>query len=54
LAYHFVACSPDSTGNDTQFNGGFVVAGARCAHFDVRIDGRTEPFRLDVPFGAAC
>jgi hypothetical protein len=47
-------CAPDETGNDTQFNGGFVVAGARCAHFEVRIDGRADSLLLEIPFGAPC
>ena len=50
----FTGCPPDGSGNDTQFNGGFVVAGARCAHFEVRIDGRADSLLLEIPFGAPC
>jgi hypothetical protein len=35
----------------TQFNGGFVVAGARCANLNVVPNGR-EPTRIVVSFGA--
>ena len=39
---------------ETQFGGGFVVAGARCAHLEVLLEKRSEPMSLDVPFGARC
>jgi hypothetical protein len=40
--------------NETQFNGGFVVAGVQCARFDVHVEGRSEPLSLAVPFGTSC
>ena len=39
-------------GRWTEFNGAVVVAGARCAHFDVDVDGRPTPIRRVVSFGA--
>jgi hypothetical protein len=41
-------------GSATQFGGGFVVAGARCASVIVRVEGRPELLTLRVPFGASC
>ena len=38
-------------GKWTEFNGGVIVAGARCAAFDVYRTGRTEPSRRVVSFG---
>jgi hypothetical protein len=35
----------------TQFNGGFVVAGAQCAEVDVFVEGRSEPIRAFIGFG---
>jgi len=40
------------TESSTQLNGGFVVAGPRCASLDVYINGRREPEPLVVSFGA--
>jgi hypothetical protein len=42
------------SGSVTQFGGGFVVAGARCASVIVRVEGRSEPLMLRLPFGASC
>jgi hypothetical protein len=36
----------------TQFNGGFVVAGARCAPLDVHAEGSDRPLRATLSFGA--
>jgi hypothetical protein len=38
----------------TQFNGGFVVAGARCLPLDVRVRGedQTTPIKVKLSFGA--
>ena len=47
----FEACADQ----DTQFNGGFVVAGAHCAALDVRVQGSDAPVRIALPFGVrAC
>jgi hypothetical protein len=47
----FVGC-PDS--DETQFNGGFIVAGSQCATFDVQVDAQREDLKLAVPFAASC
>jgi hypothetical protein len=36
------------------FGGGFVVSKRMCAHLEVEIPARADPFFLDVPFGATC
>jgi hypothetical protein len=36
---------------ETQFNGGFIVAGVQCAALDVFVEGRSRPIRLYLPFG---
>jgi hypothetical protein len=36
----------------TQFNGGFVVAGARCAGLDVRVRGQQRAIPVTLSFGA--
>jgi hypothetical protein len=41
-------------GPTTVWGGGFVVAGARCASLILRVEGRSEPLTLRVPFGVAC
>jgi hypothetical protein len=48
----FSGCGSDS--DETQFNGGFIVAGAQCATFDVQVRGRPDAMKLAVPFGASC
>jgi hypothetical protein len=35
----------------TEFNGGFIVAGAQCAHLNVYVEGRGAPIRVTIPFG---
>lgn len=45
------ACSPQQRQEPTQFNGGFVVAGARCTVLDVYVKGEDAPKRLDISFG---
>ena len=52
-AVRFEACGPSQV-RHTQFNGGFVVAGPRCAQLEVHVRGRPEPYPLRVPFGRAC
>jgi hypothetical protein len=49
----FEACAPGDYPH-TQFNGGFLVRGARCAHLEVSVRGRPEPMQVAIPFGAAC
>jgi hypothetical protein len=39
---------------NTQFNGGLIVAGARCVELEVWVDGRPEPLRAQLPFGRRC
>jgi hypothetical protein len=39
---------------ETQFNGGFIVAGAQCAEVDVFVEGRNQPIRAFIPFGRRC
>jgi hypothetical protein len=53
-AVTFYACPASEELPYTQFNGGFVVAGSRCAEVDVTVEGRSEPFVLGIPFGASC
>ena len=53
-AVTFRACPASEDPPYTQFNGGFVVAGARCAQVNVTVEGRSEPFVLRIPFGASC
>ena len=36
---------------ETQFNGGFIVAGPQCAGLDVYVEGRSTPIRVMIPFG---
>jgi hypothetical protein len=36
----------------TQFNGGFVVAGARCVPLDIFVPGRSQSIRVTLSFGA--
>jgi len=38
----------------TEFGGGFVVAGPRCARLEVAVAGRPGPLRLNVPFARRC
>lgn len=52
-AVRFEACPPSEV-RHTQFNGGFVVDGPRCAELEVHVRGRAEPYALRVPFGRAC
>jgi hypothetical protein len=52
-AVRFEACGPSEV-RHTQFNGGFVVDGPRCAQLEVHVRGRAEPYPLHVPFGRAC
>jgi hypothetical protein len=53
-AVTFHACPATGDLPYTQFNGGFVVAGARCAEVDVSVEGRAETHALRIPFGRAC
>lgn len=58
-AVTFKACregefGPGTGGPTTVWGGGFVVAGARCASLILRVEGRSEPLTLRVPFGASC
>jgi hypothetical protein len=39
---------------ETQFAGGFVVAGPHCAAIDVHVRGRREPLHRLLPFGEPC
>jgi hypothetical protein len=39
---------------ETQFNGGFVVAGAQCAVLDISVQGRAEPMQASIGFGRQC
>jgi hypothetical protein len=52
-AVRFEACPPSEV-RHTQFNGGLVVDGPRCAQLEVRVRGREEPYALRVPFGRSC
>ena len=36
---------------ETQFNGGFIVAGAQCAPLDVFVEGQSAPIRVTLSFG---
>jgi hypothetical protein len=38
-------------GGDAQYNGGFVVHGARCVHLQVQDRGDSDARRLSLPFG---
>jgi hypothetical protein len=53
VATTFEACAPGDYPH-TQFNGGFLVRGARCAHLEISVQGRPEPMQVAIPFGAAC
>jgi hypothetical protein len=51
----FEACRPSEHpfgAEDTQFNGGFVVAGPRCATLEVSTARWAKPRRVRVSFGA--
>jgi hypothetical protein len=52
-AMTFEGCSGSEIPH-TQFNGGFVVAGPRCARLEVAVKGRTASSLVAIPFGAAC
>jgi hypothetical protein len=52
-AVTLTACAP-SEAPHTQFNGGLVVAGPRCAHLEVHEKGLAEPYPLRVAFGRPC
>lgn len=52
-AVRFEPCAGDSE-PETQFGGGFVVAGARCASLQVSVEGEPGPLPLSVPFGRGC
>jgi hypothetical protein len=52
-AVRFEACGRSEVPH-TQFNGGLVVAGPRCAELEVHVQGRAEPYPLRVPFGRPC
>jgi hypothetical protein len=48
----FRACSPVSgEGPQTQFAGGFIVAGAHCALIDIYMRASNQPIRRQIPFG---
>jgi len=49
----FSGCS-GSDSDETQFNGGFIVAGVQCATFDVRVGTQPDAMKLAVPFGVPC
>jgi hypothetical protein len=54
-AVTFQACPPAQTppgAGGTQFNGGFLVAGARCAALEVSTPAWRTPRRVTVSFGA--
>jgi hypothetical protein len=54
-AVTFRSCPPEQTppgADGTQFNGGFLVAGARCATLEVATPGWRAPRRVTVSFGA--
>jgi hypothetical protein len=59
LAVRFKPCAPNeprhsgpgTVGSRTQFNGGFVVAGATCVELHVAIPGRVRDIRRRVSFG---
>ena len=53
VATTFEACAPGDYPH-TQFNGGFLVRGARCAHLEISVQGRPEPMQVAIPFSAAC
>ena len=48
----FVPGSRRMVGRWTEFNGGVIVAGARCVTLDVRVHGRTRGSRTHLSFGA--
>jgi len=51
----FRSCPPEQTppgAGGTQFNGGFLVAGARCATLEVSTPQWRTPRRVTVSFGA--
>jgi hypothetical protein len=52
-AVRFEACAPSEV-RYTQFNGGFVVDGPRCAELEVHVRGRAQPYPLRIPFGRPC
>jgi hypothetical protein len=54
-AVTFQSCPPEQTppgADGTQFNGGFLVAGARCATLEVATPAWRTPRRVTVSFGA--
>ena len=54
-AVTFQSCQPEQTplgADGTQFNGGFLVAGARCATLEVSTPQWRTPRRVTVSFGA--
>jgi hypothetical protein len=54
-AVTFQSCPPEQTppgADGTQFNGGFLVAGARCATLEVSTPAWRAPWRVTVSFGA--
>lgn len=59
-AVRFEPCRPDepalvgnrTVGAWTAFNGGLVVAGARCVPLEVYVTDRDRPFRATISFGA--
>ena len=52
-AVRFEACGHSEVAH-TQFNGGLVVDGPRCAELEVHVRGRAEPYPLRVAFGRPC
>lgn len=52
-AVRFMPC-PHPRGEPTQYNGAFIVAGARCAHLNIRV-ADMAPSDFSIPFGVeAC
>lgn len=48
----FKACSAGyGDGPQTQFAGGFIVAGAQCARIDIYTSASNQPIRRRIPFG---
>lgn len=47
----FAACGAETP---RQYNGGIIVAGARCVTLDVWIDGKDTPRKALLPFGTSC
>jgi hypothetical protein len=54
LAAGNVATIFHSCSDETQFNGGFIVAGPQCAHVLVYVARRRQPFAARLPFGRKC